>query len=48
MAAAAALTARQKELGNRLSRREWSRNSVKDEEEASSGMCVGESGVFLF
>lgn len=43
MAAAAALTESQG-LRNRLGRREWSGNSV-EEEEASAGMCVGESGL---
>lgn len=40
---AAALTESQ-ELRNRLGRREWTGNSV-EEEEASAGMCVGESGL---
>lgn len=46
---AAAVTAGQKELGNGLGRRERSGNGVEEEEETSSGMCVGESGGgFLF
>lgn len=44
---AAAVTAGQKELGNGLGRREWGGNSVEEEEETSSGMCVGESGVLF-
>lgn len=47
MAAAVALTASQKELRNRLGRRERSGNSVEEEEEASSGMCVEEQDFFV-
>lgn len=50
MGDAAALTGSQKELRNRLGRKEWSGNSVEEDEEASSGMCVRElgGGVFCF
>lgn len=41
---AAAVAAGQKELGNGLGRRERSGNGVEEEEETSSGMCVGELG----
>lgn len=44
MGDAAALTGSQKELRNRLGRKEWSGNSVEEDEEASSGMCVRELG----